>query len=77
MYEERSSQKTVLVRIKIVSISNGFLMEISSSIRSTKHVREEDEDIAAKSVKRHSHPLMEQHITSYKVQEHPLMESQQ
>ena len=47
-------------------------MEISSSIPSTKHVREEGGDIAVKSVERHSHPLMGQHITDYKAQEHLL-----
>ncbi len=35
------------------------------------------EDIVAKSVERHSHPLMGQHITDDKAQEHLLTKSQQ
>ena len=45
--------------------------------RSQQHLMEEAPDIAVKSVERHSHPHMEQHITDYKAPDHLSMTSQQ
>ena len=53
------------------------VMEISFAIPSTKHVREEEGDIVAKTVGRPSHQPLEQRITDYKAQEHPSMKWQQ
>ena len=78
MYEaEKLSQKRCLSESRFVLISIILGMEISPFISFTKHVKEEYEDIVAKSVVRLSHPPMEQHITDYKTQERPLIKSQQ
>jgi len=50
--------------------------KISFFIPSIKPAKEEGGDIVAKNVGRRSLPPMEQHITDYKVQEHPLMKWQ-
>ena len=69
--------KPLVVPINSATTLLNQVMEISSSIPSTKQDKEEGGDIVAKTVERPSHPPMEQRIIDYKAQEHPLMKWQQ